>query len=560
MHPPAEAVSPQPTLTEPLVYPYLWTVGVGAAEIPAGTVVAERYQVISPQVWCDLRPEWPPDAPQPMPTALLPYLRLSGRRHHLPSPYAVVTVDSHDLLLLENAPLEGAGSLLPTLAIALPQATHYRQLSWLLQLLELWPELEANGVAASLLDLDNLRIEGWRLRLRELQYLPGHPLTPASLEIAPTFDWQDLLPLLQRWLPLLHPSNQSVLEPVLRAFRLQPPTLADLRSVLETQLQRQLNPYPLQLTSASASVQGLAAAENRDRCFPLPQSAGGSRRWIAVLDGFGPYGGPAAQAAQRSLDLQLRGLMTSARRQQPALDPATLPSTLESMIRVTHGVLLERLASATTEPSGCTLALALQLPLAQADASETFHGLYLVTVGDSRLYWITNHYCQLLSIDDTQACQRVLQGKDFYRRAIAQAEGGTLIQALGVTPASELKPHVQRFWIQEDGILLACTDGLSDGGLIERYWAEDTAAVLRGDQPLQAWVDRWLERARRRRVDDDVTLSALLCRISVPIPSAPSTSSVWANPRGSLVAARPIDRPSSLRNRFGQWWSRLHRP
>jgi protein phosphatase len=490
-----------------------------------------------------------------MPTALSAYAQLFPRRLHVPVPYALVPLAGHELLLLENAPLEGAGGLLPTLAAALPQATSYRQLSWLLQILELWTDLEAAGVSASLLDPENLRVEGWRLRLRELQYLPGHPLIPCSLEISPRFDWLDLLPLLQRWLPLLHPSNQAVLEPILQAFRLQPPSLADLFNVLETQLQRQLNAHPLQLVSASASRQGEATPENRDRCFPVPQASAASRRWIGVLDGFGPYGGPAAQAAQRSLDLQLRGLLTSARRQTPPLDPSTVPASLASLVRATHGVLQERLRTDTTELSGCTLALALQLPLAQADPAHTFHGLYLVTVGDSRLYWITANSCQLLSVDDTQAARSVCQGDLFYREAIAQPEGGNLTQALGVTPPDQLQPHVQRFWIQEDGILLACSDGLSDGGLIDRYWAEDTAGVLCGDCPLQDWVNRWIERASRRRVADDVTLSALLCRISLPLPTAPRPAS-WFLPSVNRSATLPQAQAGGLRQQLRRWWRR----
>jgi protein phosphatase len=193
--------------------------------------------------------------------------------------------------------------------------------------------------------------------------------------------------------------------------------------------------------------------------------------------------------------------------------------------------------------------------LAQADPAHTFHGLYLVTVGDSRLYWITANSCQLLSSDDTQSAQAVRQGDLFYRGAIAQPEGGTLTQALGVTRSEPLQPQVQRFWIQEDGILLACSDGLSDGGLIERYWAEDTAAVLRGDQPLQDWVNRWIERASRRRVADDVTLSALLCRISLPLPTAPQATS-WFLPTVNRSATPPQPQAGGLREQLSRWWRR----
>jgi protein phosphatase len=78
------------------------------------------------------------------------------------------TVQPGTLLLLENVPLDEKGTLYTAIAHAWKDATAVRQVYWLWQLLELWTPLLEQGVASSLLAANNIRVEGWRVRLCQL--------------------------------------------------------------------------------------------------------------------------------------------------------------------------------------------------------------------------------------------------------------------------------------------------------------------------------------------------------------------------------------------------------
>ncbi len=155
----------------PLVHRYLWATGSLPTKISLGTKVADRYEAITHQIWLDTQPGLPPDVPEELPKEVIPYLRLYQERLHLPQAYGFVRFlegDADDILLLENVPIDETGNIYPTIADAWEQATAVRQVYWLWQILQLWTPLSEMGVADSLLVLDNLRVQGWCVRLLEL--------------------------------------------------------------------------------------------------------------------------------------------------------------------------------------------------------------------------------------------------------------------------------------------------------------------------------------------------------------------------------------------------------
>ncbi|NEO61567.1 MAG: serine/threonine-protein phosphatase, partial [Moorea sp. SIO4G2] len=157
---------------------YLWAVGSAAVELPVGEQVADRYQVVAPQIWQDMQPELPPDFPEQLNGHILPYLRLYPHCLHVPEVYGICqlpqqrnflsTPGQDVVILLENAPIDANGNLYPSMESMWTSATAVRQVYWLWQIWELWIPLSELGVASSLLVPNNLRVEGWRLRLREL--------------------------------------------------------------------------------------------------------------------------------------------------------------------------------------------------------------------------------------------------------------------------------------------------------------------------------------------------------------------------------------------------------
>jgi protein phosphatase len=140
----------------------LWVVGPGADTLPVGKTVGDRYEVIAPHIWKDLTPESPPATPETIPESVLPYLKAHAHRVHIPGVYDVVTPPGKGpWILLENAPINArSGELFPALAEGWVTASSARQMSWLWQIWQLWSSLQDLEVASSLLDLENLRVEG----------------------------------------------------------------------------------------------------------------------------------------------------------------------------------------------------------------------------------------------------------------------------------------------------------------------------------------------------------------------------------------------------------------
>ena len=152
-----------------LVNRYLWAVGSTAATIPVGEIVANRYQAIAPQIWQDIQPDVPPDMPEKLSGKILTYLRLYPHRLHIPEVYGVCNLpNSEQVILLENGPIDTNGGPYPSIEEMWSNVSAVRQVYWLSQIWELWKPLTELGVNSALLMPENLRVEGWRVRLREL--------------------------------------------------------------------------------------------------------------------------------------------------------------------------------------------------------------------------------------------------------------------------------------------------------------------------------------------------------------------------------------------------------
>ena len=160
---------PSPQL--PPVRRFLWAQGPASlASVPAGTVLAGRYQVIDFPLVQDQQPQSPPPPLASVPPLAVPYLALSPFSVNIPRPFTqVLHPDGQSaLLLLEEIPLQEAArtpQLLPTLAKSWPGATALHQLAWLRQIAKLWQPCVNQQLAHTLLDWQHLRVEGEDLRL-----------------------------------------------------------------------------------------------------------------------------------------------------------------------------------------------------------------------------------------------------------------------------------------------------------------------------------------------------------------------------------------------------------
>jgi protein phosphatase len=518
----------------PLIYSYLWTVGEEVAQIIAGMVVGERYVVMAPQIWLDTQPAQAPDVPPILPDSTLPYLSLYPQRLHVPEVQGFYQrgEGSTSVLLLKNAPIDSTGKLFPTLSGLWDKVPPVRQVYWFWQLLELWAPLQAQGVVSSLLVPENLRVEGWRVRLREL-YADDPDATERP-------GLKDLAAL---WLNCMGQAESPVV-PTLQTICQQMQTVEDTeagwRSIatpLNQLLLEQAAKTPLRLKVISASSTGPKRAHNEDACYPPPVNAqlvgeALTPQLAIVCDGIGGHEGGevASQLAVRSLQLQIRALLAEATEQTEPMTPEVVTQQLEALIRVVNNLIANQNDTQGREARqrmGTTLMMALQLPqqvTPPAAASGNGHELYLAHVGDSRAYWLTPRYCLRLTVDDDVAAREVKMARSLYDDALKRVDAGALTQALGTRDADFLHPTIQRFIIEEDGMLLLCSDGLSDNNLVEQNWEDLTRQVFKGKLSLEAAVQSWVELANQRNGHDNTSVVLLHFEVSPEHPQlfAPS--------------------------------------
>ncbi|NDJ21173.1 serine/threonine-protein phosphatase [Nostoc sp. B(2019)] len=515
----------------PLVHRYLWATGSFSAKITPGTKVADRYEVITHQIWLDTQPGLPPDVPEELPKEVIPYLRLYQERSHLPQAYGFARSfeqDENDILLLENVPIDETGHIYPTITDAWEQATAVRQVYWLWQILQLWTPLSEMGVAHSLLVLDNLRVQGWCVQL---------------LELVETFHETSLQNLGQCWQPWVASAKTPVAEKLKNIVQQMCETQVELETI-STQLNELLlssvAELPLSLKVAGASDTGPVMVQNEDSCYPtasnnldhpiLPHLS-------IVCDGIGGHEGGevASQLAVQSLKLQIRALLAEVAEQTELVPPKLLQEQLEASLRVVNNVIYARNQEQKRqgrERMATTLVMAVQVPQrVQTTAgwrSENAHELYLVNVGDSRAYWITRNYCQLLTVDDDVATREVRFARSLYRKALLRPDATALTQALGTKDAEFLHIKIQRFILEEDGILLLCSDGLSDNNWVEQSWQDYATPVLTRQLAVEDAVRDLINLANTKNGHDNTSVVLTYCRVSPEylVPFTPTQQSL----------------------------------
>ncbi|MDX2242688.1 MAG: PP2C family serine/threonine-protein phosphatase [Leptolyngbyaceae cyanobacterium bins.302] len=547
----------------PLVYRYLWVVGEAVLTVPVNSMVAGRYYVKAPQVWLDTQPSLQPDFPTvEMPDDIQTYLYLYPYRLHIPEVFGVSswtqaqTDEASSVILLENAPIDDKGNLYPTIAQAWTSATAVRQVYWLWQLLQLWEPLAEQGAKASLLVADNIRVEGWRVRLCQLFWDEGitaHTET-ASEEVQP-LTLADLAILWLGWVDRSHAEIADSLRNLCYEMRSDQANVATISEQLNQLLLRQSAQLPLRLQVISRTDAGPQHQHNEDSCYP-PSSIGGlstedaAPRLAVVCDGIGGHEGGevASQMAVQSLKLQVPALLTEMAEQPEPLTPAIVAEQLEAIVRVINDLISTQNDTQKREARrrmGTTLVMGLQLPqkvsVTEYTIAENSHELYLVNVGDSRAYWITPRYCHCLTLDDDVAVREVRMGRMLYREALQRSDAGSLIQALGTRDSEFLHPSVQRFILEEDGILLLCSDGLSDNGWVEARWNMIMADVFRGKRSLDQAAEAWIQLANEKNGHDNATVALLRCHVSSPHPELqlptpePNATSDWADSARALL-------------------------
>jgi protein phosphatase len=519
----------------PLTYRYLWAVGSQAAQFPPESLISDRYYVVSPQIWLDTTPGKSPKIPKKIPDAIAPYLKLYRHSLHIPQVYGLCPLpeEESDVVLLENVPVDPkTGQLYPAMLEVLPNATPVRQVYWFWQILQLWQPLLEMGLTSSLFQSKNIRVQGWRVWLSEL-YADQSAVTKPDL--------QDLGYHWLTWTGKISlPDGQNFsgnyldrLKEIGKLMRVPDPEFHLINSQLNQLLVELAGQQPLKVRVGGASDPGPERSHNEDSYYPtnadLPKSGIKSTpnplvpHLVLVCDGVGGHDGGevASQLGVNTLKLALPTLLKEIAAQPDISPPKLVAEELSALIRVVNNTIASQndaQGRADRQRMGTTLVMGLQLAqkVSRADGSElaNSHELYIVNVGDSRAYWITENYCQQLTIDDDLVTREVSTGRSFYRQIKQRREAGALIQALGTKEGSLITPNIQRFMIEEDGLLMLCSDGLSDNGWVEKSWADYAPPILDDRVAIEEGVKDWIKFANEKNGHDNTTIVVMRCRIS----------------------------------------------
>ncbi len=508
-----------------LIYRHLWAVGRDVEEVPQGKIIGDRYLVIAPQIWLDSRPDQLPSVPEELPLAIAPYLHLYPQRLHTPEVYGFFqlaeSAQTFDVILLENVPITNFGRLYPSILEAWSKTSPVRQIYWLWQMLQLWTPLTEQGVASSLLVPENLRVDGWRVRLLELHQGNYQPTLRDLGDV-----WSGLVESAQ-------PQVKSRLGEICQFMRRSSMNIEAIALELNELLLEQAAELPLHLQVVGMTDTGPQRSQNEDSCYPtaadfkFSKSSGNDKLLpylTIVCDGVGGHEGGevASQLAVLSLKALIQNFLVEIAEQDDLMIPTMVTKQLEEIVRVVNNVISAQnneQGKELRERMGTTLVMALQLPqkikvVSEDVRSNNGNELYLVNVGDSRAYWITESSCQRLTVDDDVASREVQLGHSLHWESQRRPDAGALTQALGTRDGDFLHPIIQRFIVEDEGLLLLCSDGLSDNDWVEQSWEDYGPAVLKGEMSLEAAVQYLINVGNEKNGYDNTSVVMTHCRMS----------------------------------------------
>ena len=514
----------------PLVKHYLWMMGDWVRTYyHVGELIDNRYLVKQPQIVLDTKPAQAPQASDEPPSWISLYLKLLPFHLHIPQVYGYIPSPDErlnmDIWLLEygTIPLDETGELiypqlLPTLAEVWSQASDLRQIHWLWQMAKLWHPLQKKAVVSSLLNPSLTRVNNQLLQLLEL-----------SRDEATAPNLRDLGALWAGLMPTAAANIQDFLASLTQELESGDlDRLESLIAILDYALQHYGGGQERSYEIFTCTDTGPLREHNEDACYPPTNQAitlaHGQNPLAIVCDGIGGQEGGeiAAQLAIETLPREIN--------RSPTTDIEVYPEShslvLEQAIRVTNDLISQRNDQESRQDRqrmGTTLVMAF------AQAQE----MYAAHVGDSRIYWITPHSCHQVTVDDDLASREVKLGYLLYRDAIQYPNAGALVQALGMSSATNLHPTVQRLIIDQDCVFLLCSDGLSDCDRVEQYWDSEILPLLRGEKTVTAVGESLLQLANQKNGHDNSTIALVYCRV---VPKAePVTPLVYDQAKERII-------------------------
>ena len=492
---------------------YLWAVGLDTEVFPPASLLGDRYRVISSQIVVDTDTFSLPELPLEFQTYVVSYLKLSRLSLHLPRPYGLLLLGEElnlsEIFLLENVPIDRQGNLCPTLAEAWQQASALRQINLLWQVLNLWEPLAEQNMTRTLIEPKLVRVDGMWVRLLELQ------ADVAAVHISQLGD------IWVQWLDFAKP---EIAEPIAEFFYSLGRGEYDIHSAiayLDKLSLKVMQDQPLTVRIASATDVGQQRDHNEDACYPdikrqkRTEQADSLRDRLAIVcDGLGGHDGGevASSLAIKTLEQQLKTLLHQAENDSDFSAQGFI-AQLEMVVRVVNNQIVainDQQQRQAQQRMGTTLVMAV-MPHPHGQPSNE---VYVVHVGDSRLYCVTKDNLRQVTLDDDVATRETTLGYNFYAYSSQRIDGGALIQALGTRGSDMLVPRVQRFSLDEDCVLLLCSDGLSDFDRVEQIYDNYLLPILTEDKPLARSCQDLIDQANELNGHDNITVAVMRCRFA----------------------------------------------
>jgi protein phosphatase len=134
-------------------------------------------------------------------------------------------------------------------------------------------------------------------------------------------------------------------------------------------------------------------------------------------------------------------------------------------------------------------------------------------VGDSRLYRFSRRRgLEQLTIDH-EVGQREIQRGVEPAIAYARPDAYQLTQALGPRDENFISPDVQFLELNEDLLLLLCSDGLTDNNLLETHWRTHLEPLLSIQSNLEQGVNQLIDLANQHNGHDNITAVVIRTRV-----------------------------------------------
>ncbi|XGV99156.1 MAG: serine/threonine phosphatase [Leptolyngbya sp. BL-A-14] len=134
-------------------------------------------------------------------------------------------------------------------------------------------------------------------------------------------------------------------------------------------------------------------------------------------------------------------------------------------------------------------------------------------VGDSRLYRYTRKRgLEQITIDHEVGQREIQRGVD-PDIAYARPDAYQLTQALGPRDEHFIKPDIQYIELNEDTLLLLCSDGLTDNDLLETHWRTHVEPLLSSQANLEQGVSQLVELANQFNGHDNITAIAIRAKV-----------------------------------------------